>query len=99
MWASLQRNAEENETAAAKAHCSVDVLALSWDDDEMLQRAKALGPFDLIVGGDLLYRPPVVAPRQHQRHGLQTPCVLRPSSSCSTACQTPKATSGYTWGR
>jgi hypothetical protein len=37
--------------------------ALAWDDARQLAEVAAEhGPFDLLVGGDLLYRPQVVAP-------------------------------------
>ena len=39
----------------------------------MLRRVAARGPFEMIVGGDLLYRPPVVAPLLHALRHLAGP--------------------------
>ena len=58
----LQRNAAQNDVPAGTV---VEVLPLLWDDVHMLERACARGPFDLVVGGDLLYRAQVVAPLLH----------------------------------
>ena len=40
----------------------VEVRPLAWDDAAALRAAAARGPYDLIVGGDLLYRLQVVEP-------------------------------------
>lgn len=61
----LQRNASANAL-----HSAVEVLPLAWDDEQMLRRVAARGPFELIVGGDLLYRPPVVPPLLHALRAL-----------------------------
>lgn len=43
--------------------CEVVSRALSWDDERQLAEVLgAHGPFDLITGGDLVFRPQVVAP-------------------------------------
>ena len=55
----LERNAERNP---GRASVEVEVLPLRWEDAAAVRTAAARGPFDLIVGGDLLYRPPVVEP-------------------------------------
>ena len=55
----LRRNAEANRTPTS---AMVEALPLRWEDGEARRRVAARGPFDLIVGGDLLYRPQVVAP-------------------------------------
>lgn len=57
----LERNAAAN--AAAAPGTRIEVLPLAWDDADALRRAaRDHGPYDLIVGGDLLYRPPVIPP-------------------------------------
>ena len=59
----LQRNVASNTGACSG--CRIEVLPLAWDDTAALQRVAHSGPFDLIVGGDLLYRLPVVPPLLH----------------------------------
>ena len=66
----LERNASAN--AKATNGTNVDVLPLTWDDDQMLDRAASSGPFDVIVGGDLLYRPQVIPPLLHALKRLAT---------------------------
>ncbi len=66
----LERNASAN--AKATNGTTVDVLPLTWDDDQMLNRAASSGPFDVIVGGDLLYRPQVIPPLLHALKRLAT---------------------------
>ena len=57
----LEQNAERNRDAFAGT--DVSAVSLRWDDDrELHEVVRRFGPFDLIVGGDLLYRPQVVAP-------------------------------------
>ena len=68
----LERNAAAN-ASAVPAHTALEVLPLAWEDARMLQRVAARGPFELIVGGDLLYRPPVVAPLLHALRQLAGP--------------------------
>lgn len=55
----LEANAHANSDAL---RADVHVLPLRWGcaDDE--ERVRALGPYDVVVGGDLLYRPQVVQP-------------------------------------
>lgn len=57
----LRKNARENSTAIGP-DVSVTSLALVWDDHAALEKAAELGPYTLILGGDLLYRPQVVEP-------------------------------------
>ena len=57
----LLQNIKLNEAIIA-ANCQVDAIECGWDSTKMLRRVARRGPFDLIVGGDLLYRPPVVEP-------------------------------------
>lgn len=58
----LERNVERNR-AAIDDGVSVESMPLCWDDVAKLQHcACSFGPFDLLVGGDLLYRLPVVEP-------------------------------------
>lgn len=54
----LQRNADVLPLRGAP----VRAVALRWDDATQLERVRAMGPFDLIVGGDILYREQVVQP-------------------------------------
>ena len=57
------RGSGSNSTAAAPSACRVVSHALAWDDRAQLDEVLAEhGPFDLIAGGDLLYRPQVVQP-------------------------------------
>ena len=42
--------------------CGVEAVPMRWDDAAEVRRVSSLGPFELIVGGDLLYRPQVVEP-------------------------------------
>ena len=55
----LERNVAANLRRCAAA---VEVLPLRWDDEGALRSVSERGPFDLIVGGDLLYRQQVVEP-------------------------------------
>jgi len=74
-------NAEAN--AAVCGSASVRVMPLRWDSKADVQTASAHGPFDLIMGGDLLYRPQVVQPLMHVLCGLairQGGCVLLAAS-------------------
>ena len=64
----LQRNAEHN--AAAVEATDILPLALAWDDTSALRSVAAHGPFDLILGGDLLYRTQVVEPLLTALHAL-----------------------------
>ena len=70
----LERNAAANAAEIGLA-TSVEALPLSWDDDGMLQSAAARGPFTMIVGGDLLYRPQVVPPLLHAIQALAVPAT------------------------
>ena len=54
----LQRNADVLPRGGAPVHA----VALRWDDAAQLERVRAMGPFELIVGGDILYREQVVQP-------------------------------------
>lgn len=68
----LESNVEENRPSLA----GVEMLSipLRWDDEqEVRDAALRYGPFELIVGGDLLYRPPVVAPLLTALLALATP--------------------------
>jgi predicted nicotinamide N-methyase len=57
----LEENAQANAKALSGTH--VVSLALAWDADAALRdAARVHGPFDVITGGDLLYRPAVVGP-------------------------------------
>ena len=66
-----QRNVDAN--ASATGTTEVSAVALRWEESADLRAvAAAHGPFDLIVGGDLLYRPPVVEPLLHALRALAT---------------------------
>ena len=57
----LEQNVAQNRDALGETE--LFVTSLRWDDDrELREAARRFGPFDLIVGGDLLYRPQVVTP-------------------------------------
>ena len=53
----------------------VECLPLRWEDESQLAAVAARGPYDLIVAGDVLYRPPVVAPLLGALRRLATPGV------------------------
>ena len=53
----------------------VECLPLRWEDESQLAAVAARGPYDLIVAGDVLYRPPVVAPLLNALRRLATPGV------------------------
>ena len=57
----LERNTASNSARMPTA-VQIEAVPMRWDDDDELRRVAELGPFDLIVGGDLLYRPQVVPP-------------------------------------
>lgn len=79
----LERNANSHATlTSTRGGGTVKVLPMSWEDDAMLRSAMAHGPFDLLVGGDVLYRPQVVPPLLYAlRHlaGPQTTVLLAAS--------------------
>ena len=50
-------------------------MPLRWEDESQLAAVAARGPYDLIVAGDVLYRPPVVAPLLNALRRLATPGV------------------------
>ena len=65
-------NARAN--SAAIGSTEVVPLGLRWEDKAQLRRTiKAHGPFDLIVGGDILYREQVIAPLLTALSELVTP--------------------------
>ncbi|KAL1518682.1 hypothetical protein AB1Y20_002969 [Prymnesium parvum] len=73
-------NVEANAEAVRPAR--VSVAQLRWDSAADLTAGAAYGPFDLLVGGDLLYRPQVVAPLLHALRVLvqaQTVVILAAS--------------------
>lgn len=58
----LRSNAVRN-AAARPAESALSVEPLAWEDATAISALAAQhGPFDVIVGGDLLYRPPVIQP-------------------------------------
>jgi predicted nicotinamide N-methyase len=58
----LRSNAARN-AATRPAESAVSVVPLHWEDANATRTlAEQHGPFDVIVGGDLLYRPPVIQP-------------------------------------
>ena len=68
----LKANAEAN---ADVAEYPIECLPLRWEDESQLAAVAARGPYDLIVAGDVLYRPPVVAPLLNALRRLATPGV------------------------
>ena len=59
----LEHNVERNRSALVHdGRCGLETVSLRWDDAAELRSVAALGPYELIVGGDLLYRPQVVEP-------------------------------------
>lgn len=50
----LRRNAEANAALCATAP---ELLELEWGDDEQQQAAASRGPFSLLLGSDVTYRP------------------------------------------
>ena len=59
----LERNVERNRSELVHdGRCGLESVSLRWDDAAELRSVAALGPYELIVGGDLLYRPQVVEP-------------------------------------
>ena len=68
----MQRNISANRSVTGTTE--VLAAALRWEESADLRAvAAAHGPFDLIVGGDLLYRPPVVEPLLHALRALVAP--------------------------
>ena len=59
-----------NANSAMTRGTSVVVMPLRWDSLTDMLAVSAHGPFDVIVGGDLLYRPQVVEPLIHVIRGL-----------------------------
>ena len=56
-----EQNARRNAVALPSG-CEVRVVSMLWEREAARSLAQADGPFDVILGGDLLYRPQVVAP-------------------------------------
>jgi len=67
----LERNAASNQPNLPST-VQLETVPMRWDDDGDLRRVASLGPFHLIVGGDLLYRPQVVQPLLHALSALTT---------------------------
>ena len=70
----LEANAAANSLSGVLA-CTVQCLPLRWEDESHLDAVAARGPYNLIVAGDVLYRPPVVAPLLNALRRLATPGV------------------------
>ena len=67
----LEANAAANSLSGVLA-CTVQCLPLRWEDESHLDAVAARGPYNLIVAGDVLYRPPVVAPLLNALRRLAT---------------------------
>lgn len=66
---------ETGQYDVARRITLVECLPLRWEDESQLAAVAARGPYDLIVAGDVLYRPPVVAPLLNALRRLATPGV------------------------
>ena len=59
----LNENLHRNSSAVKNAE--VQVQPLRWNNDSDVRDVLAMGPFDVILGGDILYRPQLVDPLLH----------------------------------
>lgn len=57
----VQQNVELNRKSFPR-QVLVEAICLRWDSEVDLQNASRKGPFDVILGSDLLYRRPVIEP-------------------------------------
>lgn len=71
----LERNVARNAHKLPR-DTRVEALGLAWDDEPMLHEAARRGPYSCIVGGDLLYRPQVVAPLLTALGALTQPATI-----------------------
>lgn len=66
----LVRENLQHNAAAIPPGIEAEAIALQWESQSHLRRVRLKGPFDVILGGDLLFRPPVVTPLLGALHEL-----------------------------